>query len=54
MNKRRNVCIVFLVLVIALCAFAGATHADAAHIIKGDTKTCAWFNNVLKNSAIIK
>ncbi|MCI8487473.1 spore cortex-lytic enzyme [Pumilibacter intestinalis] len=38
MNKRRNVCIVFLVLVIALCAFAGATHADAAHIIKGDTK----------------
>lgn len=40
MNKRRNICLVLLVLVLALSAFAGmgAMRADAAHIVKGDTK----------------
>lgn len=39
MNKRRNICLIFLALVLAVCAFSGAAaKADAANIIKGDTK----------------
>lgn len=38
MNRRRNLCIVFLALMLVLCAFGGAVRADAKNIIKGDTK----------------
>lgn len=36
--KRRNLCIVFLVLVLTVCALGGMTSAAAANITKGDTK----------------
>ncbi len=39
MNKRRNICLVFLALLLAVTLMGGMTaHVDAANIIKGDTK----------------
>lgn len=40
MTKRRNVCIIFLALMLVLSVLMGSTliKADAAHIVKGDTK----------------
>lgn len=38
-NRRKKVCIVFLVLALLIVSLGGLTvHADAAHIVKGDTK----------------
>ena len=37
-NKRRSICLILIALLLALTSICMTTRADAANIIKGDTK----------------